>query len=248
MPSFSLGATLLLWYHADQITIPPVRYPWGYKSFRASLGYTSPDTFTTNYDPFTPGAKNTIPNLTDAQFLLVQKYFVAFGKVGNQGSSKKSVTKGTLTELQHAFLKSSRNEDGFDHARKLVTALGKKAWWEANGFNALVDKGLKERGIHPLQMLSAAFDAITGGFKISERHKPHMCEAIVEVIFGDEAFTDEDMGKLYYPTALDEGVNSILAIFWNRFHKHKTRIVKNYTNLKEKADNAITGKCSTSYQ
>jgi hypothetical protein len=245
MPSDNFGTILLKLYFSDEQntrrTGPPVRYPWCYPSFRSSIGYSSDDGLPDTYDPFFPGSKNTIPGYSDQEFLLLQAYVVAYGKVGQQGTSKTPRTKGQINSLRHEFAKKNPR-DMHDAARKLIADLGRKTWWDKNNFNLKIDRAFREEGIHPFQRLSEMTLALDNGmFQISTRERTRLVDIMVQVLFGDDAYTEEG-SRMEFPVVLEDAVELALQITLNRYTKQQKRLIKQYSSLKVKADDAITGK------
>lgn len=243
MPSDNFGTILLRLYFADEQnrrrTGPVLRYPWCYPSFRASIGYPPDDGLPMTYDPFAPGAQNTLPGFSDQEFLHLQAYVTAFGRVGRQGSSK-TTRPGQINALRHDFAKKNP-EDTYDAARKLATDLGRKTWWDSNDFNQKIDRAFKEEGIHPLQRLSEMTVALKNGpFDIPNRERSRLLDIMVEVLFGDDAYTEQG-SRMAYPAVLDDDLELILQIILNRYSKNKKRLIKQYSSRKTKADNAMSG-------
>jgi hypothetical protein len=236
MPSFNIGTIIVIWYHAgDCSTAERVRYPWCYPAFRTAIGYPVEDGFTATYDPFAPGATNTIPCFSDDDFLRVQAYIQAFGRIGKQGSSREVVGE-SLNALYHKF-SMKKKTDAHNRARDLITKLGTKLWWNKNAFNDSIDRALKQEGIHPLQLHAQLPSALTSKLEPTQRQRMKMLDVLAPILFGDEIYSDSPE----YPEAMEAGLKEILHIIINRFRKRKNRIANKYSQVKGKADTSMQG-------
>jgi hypothetical protein len=238
MPSYNIGTIILIWYYCDERSpaAERVRYPWCYPAFRMAIGYPAEDGLTAKYDPFAPGATNTIPTLDDEDFLRVQAYVQAFGKIGKQGSSKEAESK-SLNALRHTFSKKKKATDTHNRARIWIAELGTKLWWNKNAFNDSIDRALKGQGVHPLQLHAELPSALTSSLEPTSRQRNKMLDVLAPILFGDEIYSE----RPEYPLVIEEGLKEILNIVVNRFRKRKTRIAKKYTDVKAKADASIQG-------
>lgn len=244
MPSFNFGTILLVWYFSDEDNVyrqgALLRYPWCFRSFRENIGYAPNDGLPETYDPFAPGSKNTLPGFSDQEFLLLQAYVTAFGKISHQGSSK-----GKIIEHRHAFARKNK-KDGHNAARDLIGKLGRKIWWDGNKFNEKIDRGFKEEGIHPFQQSSLLPMASKDEpFNISPRERTRLIDTMLEILLTDEPYTEQG-SRMAYPVALDDGLEFVLQAVLNRYRRLRKRHLTHYDALKAKADDAMTGGHSSS--